>query len=146
MTVRPVEASDAAEWLRMRNTLWPADDHAVEIEDYFRSGSSPSLTIVFVAERADNGLAGFIEIGIRPYAEGCESAAVPFIEGWYVDAGVRNTGIGRDLVRAAEEWARKQGYSEIASDVEFENDVSIAAHRALGYEEVTRLVCFRRDL
>ena len=38
------------------------------------------------------------------------------------------------------------GYDEIASDVEVGNGGSIAAHRALGYEEVERVVYFRRSL
>jgi hypothetical protein len=31
-------------------------------------------------------------------------------------------------------------------DVELHNDVSIAAHKALGYQETDRIVCFRRSL
>jgi aminoglycoside 6'-N-acetyltransferase I len=146
MKIRAVEPRDAAEWLRMRDALWPGDGHHGEIEEYFRSGGSPLLTMVLVAEREANGLSGFLELGLRTYAEGCESSPVPFIEGWYVDADRRKLGIGRALVRAAEEWARSRGHTEIASDVELENDVSITAHGALGYEEVSRLVCFRRAL
>ena len=130
----------------MRNALWPADDHADEIEEHFRSGGSDVLAIVFVAERTPGRLAGFLELGLRAYAEGCESSPVPFIEGWFVDDDVRGRSIGRELVRAAEAWARGEGYREIASDVELENRGSQKAHRALGYEEVGRIVCFRREL
>jgi aminoglycoside 6'-N-acetyltransferase I len=143
--VRPINRSDRDEWLRMRTALWPDADHSPEIDEHFQSGGTRLLAIVFVAERESGGLAGFIEIGLRPYAEGCDGE-VPFIEGWYVDAGCRGSGAGGALIRAAEQWARQQGYREMASDVEIDNHVSIAAHRALGYEEVTRLVCFRRDL
>jgi aminoglycoside 6'-N-acetyltransferase I len=146
MRIRAAAASDAAEWLRMRSALWPDGDHSADIADFLRTGGSSLLTAVFVAERESGQLAGFIEIGLRPYAEGCESSPVPFIEGWYDDADVRRTHIGAELVRAAEEWARGRGYREMASDVELENDISIAAHAALGYEEASRLVCFRRDL
>jgi aminoglycoside 6'-N-acetyltransferase I len=146
MQIRMAEGRDSAEWLRMRNALWPADDHADEIDAYFASGGSPLLAVTFIAERAPGRLAGFIEIGLRPYAEGCESSPVPFIEGWYVDPDVRFAGVGRALVQAAESWARAEGHTEIASDVELENDGSLAAHRALGYEEVSRIVCFRRGL
>lgn len=146
MRIRIAERADAAEWLRMRATLWPSDGHESEIEDYFESGGSPLLTVVFVAESSPGALAGFIEIGLRDYAEGCDSSPVPFIEGWYVDAAARQAGVGASLVCAAEEWARENGYREIASDVEIDNDGSVAAHRALGYEEVGRLVCFRRSL
>jgi aminoglycoside 6'-N-acetyltransferase I len=34
----------------------------------------------------------------------------------------------------------------MASDTEVENTLSQAAHHRLGYEEVERIVCFRKDL
>lgn len=146
MNVREIAPSDAAEWARMRRLLWPDGDHRAEIESYFRNTLAPPLAVVFVAERRDGSLAGFLELSLRPYAEGCESTPVPFIEGWFVDAEDRGSGTGRALVSAAEEWARQHGFREIASDVEIANEGSIAAHRALGYEEVSRVVCFRRTL
>ena len=130
----------------MRTALWPVEGHEAEIAAYFESGGSVLLAQVLVAEGPARGLAGFIELGLRTYAEGCDSSPVPFIEGWYVDEDVRRTGVGAALVRAAEEWAREQGYREIASDVELSNEISQTAHRALGYEEVERIVCFRRSL
>ena len=129
----------------MRAELWPGD-HTAEVEQHLRDGGTPLLTLVLVADRGDGKLCGFVEIGLRPYAEGCESTPVPFIEGWYVDPDVRGSGVGRALIRAAEAWARANGYREIASDVELDNDASIAAHNALGFEEADRLVCFRKDL
>ncbi|HUR80521.1 MAG TPA: GNAT family N-acetyltransferase [Thermoanaerobaculia bacterium] len=146
MIIREVHPRDAAEWLRMRRLLWPAEGHDTEIAEYLRSGGTALLAVVLVAERSPATLAGFIELGLRPYAEGCTSSPVPFIEGWFVDEDVRRQHVGEALVRAAEAWARAQGFPEIASDVELENDLSIAAHGALGFSEVTRLVCFRRDL
>jgi aminoglycoside 6'-N-acetyltransferase I len=77
---------------------------------------------------------------------GCASAPVPFIEGWYVVSTVRHRGVGRALVEAAENWARLRGFKEIGSDAVLENDVSHAAHQALGFDEVERVVCFRKSL
>jgi aminoglycoside 6'-N-acetyltransferase I len=71
---------------------------------------------------------------------------VPFIEGWYVEAPLRRQGIGRALVRAAEAHSRAEGFVEIASDAEVGNTGSIAAHRALEFDEIERVVCFRRSL
>jgi len=62
-----------------------------------------------------------------------------------VAAGVRRKGVGAMLVRAAEDWARHQGCSEFGSDTEIDNAASIA-HKALGFEETERLVCFRKTL
>ena len=143
--VREVRPSDAAEWLRMRQLLLAAEEHAREIADYFASRWIQPAA-VFVAERSGGGLAGFIEVGTRLYAEGCESSPVGYIEAWYVDADVRRAGLGAALVRAAEAWARDRGCSEMGSDVELGNAISQQAHRALGYDEVERIVCFRRSL
>ena len=35
---------------------------------------------ILAAERPEGGLCGFIEVGSRNYAEGCESSPVPYIE------------------------------------------------------------------
>jgi aminoglycoside 6'-N-acetyltransferase I len=45
-----------------------------------------------------------------------------------------------------EAWSREKGYAEIASDARIENAVSLAAHRALGSEEIERVVCFAKAL
>ena len=62
------------------------------------------------------------------------------------DEDLRRSGAGRALMDAAEEWAREHGYAEIASDALLDNEVSHAAHRALGFEEVERSVHFRKAL
>ena len=144
-TIRLIVEADRADWVRMRDALWPGclSDHEAETLGHFAS-SAPAMRVV-VAE-FDNRLVGFLELGYRPYAEGCKSSPVPFIEGWYVEPACQGRGIGRALVEAAEASARADGYTEIASDVLLENAESIAAHEALGYEEVERLVCFRKSL
>jgi aminoglycoside 6'-N-acetyltransferase I len=50
------------------------------------------------------------------------------------------------LVDAAEQWARARGCREMASDSLVENRAGQAAHRAVGYEETERHVCFRKRL
>ena len=101
---------------------------------------------VFVAEREDGSVAGFVEVGSRPYADGCETSPVAYIEAWYVDPDVRRSGYGRDLLKAAENWARSRGYHEMASDALLDNEISHAAHYSAGYEEVDRVVQFRKGL
>jgi aminoglycoside 6'-N-acetyltransferase I len=46
------------------------------------------------------------------------------------------------LIAAAEKWTRERGLTEIASDAELENETSIRAHKALGFQETFRLVHF----
>jgi aminoglycoside 6'-N-acetyltransferase I len=59
---------------------------------------------------------------------------------------LRRQGIGGLLTAAAEAWAVEQGFKEMASDCEIGNHVSRQAHFALGYEEVERLIHFRKFL
>jgi hypothetical protein len=87
-----------------------------------------------------------VEASIRPYAEGCASWPVGYVEGWFVDADVRRHGIGKKLVRAAEQWATGLGCREMASDAHPENKVSLIAHKALGFEEAERAVHLRKRL
>jgi GNAT superfamily N-acetyltransferase len=135
----------------MRRLLWPDcpdDDHEREIAAYVagraRSPAGPSA--LWVAPRAGGGLCGFVEAGMRSYAEGCDDAPVPCVEAWYVDADHRGQAVGRALIAAVEAWARERGASELASDTGLDNDASLRAHLALGFAEVERTVHLRKPL
>jgi len=100
-----------------------------------------------VAEETSGALVGFLEVGLRSHADGCDvSRAVGYVEGWYVVESHRKRGIGRKLMAAAEDWARSQGCAEMASDALLGNDVSEQAHEALGFAVVDRCVRFRKTL
>jgi aminoglycoside 6'-N-acetyltransferase I len=143
--IRPAQPADRAELLRVRGALFPNNpDELAEVDAYLSGALTPAALLV--AQRIAGGLAGFIEVGTRPYAEGCLTSPVAYVEAWYVDEDMRRRGVGRALFNAAEAWAREQRLTEIASDALIDNAVSIAAHKALGYEEVERIVCFRRSL
>lgn len=129
----------------MRAALWPdvtPEKHRTEMAE---NRSSPTWT-VFVADRGDGRLGGFLELGERERADGCNTSPVAYVEGWYVDPDLRLAGVGRALVLAAEQHAAAAGYREIASDCVLSNGVSLAAHLALGFEEVERLIHFRKTL
>jgi aminoglycoside 6'-N-acetyltransferase I len=141
MMIREIIERDRSDWVRLRESLWPGSlsDHDVETRKYFQSRAQ--VPIVFVAE-ANGRVVGFSELDFRKHAP----APVAFVEGWFVEPAFQRGGIGRALVAAAEERARAMGHYEMASDSEVENAEGIAAHRALGYEEIERVVCFRRSL
>ena len=150
MRVRPLAAADIEDYARLRSALWPdedAEELRAEAPRFLAGvgGAGGAPGVAFVLVQPDGRLGGFIEVAIRPSAEGCVSDWVGYIEGWYVDQALRRQGAGRELA-AAEEWARAQGCVEIASDCLLDNDVSLAAHLALGYEEVERLIVFRKQL
>ena len=81
------------------------------------------------------------ELGSRPYAEGCATSPVAFVEGLFVDADLRRRGVA-----AAEARARAAGYRELASDALIANAPGHAWHRGQGFTEVERIVCFRKEL
>ena len=149
MKIRPVHRQDRDEWHRMRLALYGAPNIS-ELDEWFDSPDSAGThavgLAVIVADRGDGNLAGFAEIGARNYAEGCASTPVAYLEGWWVDADVRRTGLGARLVAAAEAWALANDFEEMASDTELNNAVSLQAHLAIGFEEVERHICFRKRL
>ena len=146
MKIRLVTPDDSDDWRRMRMALWPgpAGEHRAEIEGYFAGGGL--LRAVFVCDGASGQLAGFLELSLRNYAEGCRSSPVPFVEGWYVAPAARRRGVGRALMAAAADWARAEGFTEIASDTLLDNTLGYDAHRALGFEEVDRSINLRKSL
>ncbi len=143
MTVRPLEPQDLPAYLPLRTALWPdsADQFELEVAEILEA----EHLAAFVAEQ-DGKLVGFAEVSLRGYAEGCDTSPVGYLEGWYVAPAYRQTGIGRRLVQAAEDWARAKGCTEMASDSELSNTSSHQAHARLGYQEVERIVCFRKAL
>ena len=149
MQTRKVEPGDWQEWLRMRSSLWPellvsGPDADSEAEQWLARTDAA----VFVAVRPDpdTRLAGFIEIAERPYADGCSTSPVAFLEAWYVDPDLRHTGIGRQLVESGVAWALSRGLREFASDTLVENTAAQQAHQAVGFSEVERAVRYRRSL
>jgi aminoglycoside 6'-N-acetyltransferase I len=133
-----LDSSEISRWIELRCALWPeTSPEDLAIVD-------PKL-IVFVAVEND-AIAGFLELDLRSYAEGCDSSPVPYVEGWYVVPDHRRRGIGGALMTAAEEWSRAQGYTELGSDTEETNRLSRDAHAALGFDEVETIVVFRKAL
>jgi aminoglycoside 6'-N-acetyltransferase I len=147
MRVRPLELRDRQQWAELRAALWPDEDpDELAHETLTHFAGAQIYELILVAEETGGRIIGFLELSLRKYAEGCRSSPVPFIEGWYVAAESRHQGVGRRLVEAAEDWSRVRGYTEIGSDTQLNNDVSQAAHAALGYERVEPIVSFRKSL
>jgi aminoglycoside 6'-N-acetyltransferase I len=145
MQIREFQESDWDEWRRMDLALFP-DNEFEDVEADMRALLARPDATVFIAARPDGSSCGYVEVGSRAYADGCRSSPVAYIEAWYVDPDVRRSGYGGALLAAAEEWARERGYTEIASDAQLDNVVSLEAHMRSGYEVVDRIVQFRKSL
>jgi len=146
VVIRVVQRGDAAAWERMRDALWPSapGEHAREIAAFFDGPREDPQEAIIAFD--DGRAVGFAEMTIRPYAEGCQFGRVAYLEGWFVDEAARRQGVGAALVEAVAAWGRAQGCTDLASDTEIGNHDSIASHRSLGFDEVERIVCFRKAL
>ena len=146
MNIRPATPPDAAGWLQMRQTLWPECSlarHRLEMQQL--SEAHDALVLVAIDEAGRPR--GFAEVSIRhDHVDGAASVPTAYLEGWYVDAEVRGSGLGRQLLQAAEGWALKRGLRELASDVELENETGIKTHLACGFSETCRAVHFIKPL
>jgi aminoglycoside 6'-N-acetyltransferase I len=143
--VRPMHAGDRAVWAHMRAALWPEESaaaHAKAIDELLAGSEAWG----FIAEAAGGGAAGFAEIAIRKYANGCESAPVAFLEGIWIEPQFRRRGVAAQLIAHAEAFVIMRGFRELGSDTQIDNAASQAAHAAWGFSETERVVYFRKLL
>jgi aminoglycoside 6'-N-acetyltransferase I len=131
--------------------LWPESsiaEHCLELAPILAGKPPGILPMVIVVAEANGGmLVGFAEASLRSYADGCDpTVPVGYLEGWYVSENYRRTGIGAQLLAAAQEWARGMGCVEMASDTTLDNVISQRVHEALGFEVVERAIIYRKRL
>ena len=148
---RPAHPSDRPWLAGLFHSLWPkgpVEEHSQELEAILSRKPPGTLPlVVFVAEADDQSLLGFLEVGLRSHADHCDPAhPVGYVEGWYVAEPHRHRGIGKQLLAAAEDWVRSQGCTDMASDTQFDNELSQRVHQRLGYEIVERAILFRKLL
>ncbi len=129
----------------MAVALWP-DCHFSEERRYFVDMLHSTREKVFLWQMDPGVYAGFIYLALRTFAEGATTSPVGYIEGIYIKPPYRHSGIGRSLVDAGEAWSREQGCREMASDADQSNEGSQQFHLAVGFSEVSRIVCYRKEL
>jgi aminoglycoside 6'-N-acetyltransferase I len=142
--IREARAADRTAWAAMRAALWPEEDAEAlgrGIDALLGRGDAWG----FIAE-ADGAAIGFAEVAIRPYANGCDSAPVAFLEGIWVAEPVRRHGIGAQLIAHIEAFLLARGFRELGSDTPLANLASQDAHRGWGFAETERVVYFRKSL
>lgn len=143
--------SDGEQVSRLCQALWPEaswEEHREEVMPILSGkprGMLPAL--IFVAETTAGDLAGFLEIGLRSHADGCDVRhPVAFVEGWFVAEKERRRGVGAQLLAAAENWARSQGCIEMASDTWIDSSLSQRVHETLKFQVVDRCIHYRKTL
>jgi aminoglycoside 6'-N-acetyltransferase I len=143
MKIRLAVNEDLPEIIRMASILYRTPEE--ELEQEMQDLSEDEKQVFFVIE-ADS-LVGFINGSIRvDYVEGSSQSPTGYIEGIYIEEKYRKQGLAKELVDYVAGWAKKKGCVELASDVEDFNHTSIAFHKAIGLEEVNRIVCFIKKI
>jgi aminoglycoside 6'-N-acetyltransferase I len=149
--IRSGKPADREQLSLMRLALWPdlsVDEDRQELEAALSGKPHSTMPLsILVAETDTGDLIGFLEVGLRSHADGCDSRVpVGFVEGWFVSERLRKMGVGANLLAAAEDWARAHGCIEMASDTWVDNDGSQRVHDELGFELVDRCVHYRKAL
>ena len=144
MAIRKATPADSMALANLASRMW--NHNPEELEPEFASLTASDEAACFLAWN-DNQPIGFAQCQLRhDYVEGCDTSPVGFLEGIYVEAEHRRSGVARALLAASEDWARSVGCSEFASDCELDNHDSLAWHLKSGFAEVNRTIWFAKKL
>lgn len=148
--IRPAVAADVPQLAPMRKTLYreaSPEEHLADVTAILAGDPASTMPLTLIVATEGGELVGFAEVGLRSHADGCDPVRpVGFLEGWYVVDARRESGVGRALLAAAEDWCREHGAREIASDTWIDNERSQRAHEAVGFEVVDRCITYRKPL
>jgi aminoglycoside 6'-N-acetyltransferase I len=145
ISIREMTASDTAAWAEMRQALWSfttTEGNERDIANILAAGDMWGV----IAEGEAGAPAGFAEVALRRYANGCEESPVAFLEGIWVSPDFRRRGIADRLIAHISDILRAKGFTELCSDALLDNTVSHEAHRSWGFQETERVVYFRKSL
>ena len=143
--IRKAENKDLPTLAELAGFLWPehtAQELRAELAEIMKKPDA-AFFLAFAEETA----VGFAQCQLRhDYVEGTDSSPVGYLEGIFVADGYRKQGIARHLLTACENWAKKKGCAEFASDCELSNTQSLLFHRNVGFEEANRIICFTKKI
>lgn len=127
--IRRARLADASEMSRLAGELgYPMS--LGEMQRRMTRLSENPHHCVFVAESDGNRLLGWMHIEYRLSLEGGERGEVM---GLVVDTTARRQGIGRALMKVAEEWAALSGVRELTVRSNLARELSHPFYLALGY-------------
>ena len=143
--IRKLRPSDIPAYTISRRQLWPKGG----IKEFRRELEGQLKTRKFfswLALATDGRIVGFLEASLRPFANGCRSSPILFLEGVWVDPNFRRKNIGNLLMETLEAFARERGLQEIGSDCLLSNRLSAKIHKKWEFEETMRVIYFRKNI
>lgn len=145
MEIQQLSADNLSSLVELVLEMWPDCTFEEEFESYKSILTAKDEACYLIKE--GEAFIAFIHVGMRnDYVEGAIEFPVAYIEAMYVKPHFQNSGVGRMLVKEAENWSREKGCRQIASDTEIKNAAAVSFHGKLGFEEVNRVVCFIKNL
>ena len=143
--IKKAKVSDAYVLADLAIRMWQ-DNDLEDLCDEFQELVQKDDAVCFITYVNEKPVA-FAQCQLRyDYVEGTDSSPVGYLEGIFVLEEYRKSGYAAELLQACEDWARKKGCTEFASDCELNNTESLKFHMVLGFEEANRIICFRKDL
>ncbi len=140
--VRPAQLRDSERIADLAGQLgYPSTGE--EVRDRLHQMQDANLYAVFVAELPAGQIAGWI--GLHVF-RAVELETVAEISGLIVDEDIRSCRIGKLLIDAAEEWARRVGCHGISVRSNVKRDRAHQFYRNNGYEHVKTQKEFRKKL
>lgn len=143
--IKSAKKEDAMILAELAIKLWK-DNSLLEMSNEFEKLIGYDSAACFI-KYVDGKAIGFAQCQLRnDYVEGTDSSPVGYLEGIFIEEAYRKRGYAKELLRECEKWAKKKHCTEFASDCELKNKDSLRFHMVMGFEEVNRIICFRKDL
>lgn len=143
--IRQATLNDIEDIVELASLLWEKADRE-ELKEEFHDILATDNGQVFLKYDVQIAV-GFAQCQLRyDYVEGTKTTPDGYLEGIFVKENFQNKGYAKALVLACENWAKTKGCVEFASDCPLENYCSFAFHRAMGFTEVNRIICFTKRL
>ena len=122
--------------------VWRTNEQ--ELIEKFRNNKFPHEFLYFSSREEP---IAWISLSLcHDYVEGCQNGPTAYIEGIFIIPDYRCQGIGDKLLSFAISCAENRGISQLASDVEFDNQLSQNFHVTYGFREVGRTVHYVLEL
>ena len=129
----------------MRKALYYSSDDELldqEMETIIKHGNCS----FFCIQNENAETIGLVELSERNIVDGCLSSPVAYLEGLYLKPEHQGKGLGGKVMKLIITLCRKKGFSELATDTNFDNFRARAFYKALGFEELENVVGFRIDI
>ncbi|MBR1742579.1 MAG: GNAT family N-acetyltransferase [Lachnospiraceae bacterium] len=143
--VKAAKKADSIILAELAIHLWN-DNTLSSLKADFEKLTEDDTSVCFIKYEDEKPI-GFAQCQLRKdYVEGTETSPVGYLEGIFIFEEFRHLGYAKELLKCCEEWAKEKHCSEFASDCELVNDASLKFHIAMGFEEVNRIICFKKSI